>query len=952
MRIPLLAVLLLYPPATPAEVYDLGALQWRNIGPNRGGRSLSAAGSAARPLEYYFGATGGGLWKTTDSGITWHPVTDGQIRSASVGAVAVSESHPNVVYIGTGETQLRGSIMQGDGVYKSTDSGKTWKHLGLSDTQAIARIRIHPTNPDLVYVAAFGHPFGENAERGVFRSKDGGNTWQKILYRGPRAGAIDLSIDPRNPQVLFAATWEAWRKPWMLSSGGPGSGLFKSIDGGDTWKEITPNPGLPRGIIGKIGVAISPADSSRVYALVEAEDGGMFRSDDSGATWTKVNEDRKLRQRAFYFSRITADPKDRDTLYVGNVELYRSTDAGKTYQDIKAAHADHHDVWIAPDNPQRLIEADDGGASISLNGGATWTEQRYPTAQLYHVAVTKDDPFHVCGAQQDNSTICVPVDGDADHFYPVARAEAGYVAANPRDPNIFYSGDQAGVIGRFDRRTHQARNVSVYPLFFSGMPAKDLKDRWQWTFPIVFSLVDPVVLYTSSQHLWRTRDEGQSWERISPDLTRADPATLGDSGGPITKDQNGPEIYGTIFTIAPSHFDANTIWTGSDDGLIQITQDGGRNWRNVTPPELPKFSRVSLIEASPHKPGTAYAAIKRYQSDDLKPYIYRSDDYGRSWKKTVEGIPAHDYVHAVREDIRRQGLLYAGTEHGVYVSFDDGAQWQPLAGNLPNTQVPDLAVMENDLVIATHGRSFYVLDDLAVLRAMKPEVPRSRLYLFPPPATLRPNTRAAIYYYLSQASGEVKLEILDAANQVVRTLAPRDGKQGMNRFIWDLRYPGATVFEGMVLRGADPTKGPLAPPGEYRIRVSASGETATAPFRVARNPNRIAASDADLQAQFRLAMQVRDKTSEANELVIAIRKRQREKPNPALSRIEEELYQVKNRSPRDTLNYPIKLNNQLAFLLEAIETGDTRPTDQMQKVFEELSEKLAKLKSDYETALQ
>ena len=891
MKSSCLSVFLLCSVSASAEVYDLGALHWRNIGPNRGGRSLAAAGSARRPLEYYFGATGGGLWKTTDGGTTWQPVTDGQIHSSSVGAVAVSESNPNVVYIGMGETQLRGSIMQGDGVYRSTDSGKTWKHIGLADTQAISRIRIHPTNPDLVYVAAFGHPFGENQERGVFRSKDGGATWQKILYRGPKAGAVDLAMDPGNPQVLFAATWEAWRTPWMLSSGGPASGLFQSTDGGDTWTEITRNPGLPRGIVGKIGVTVSPADSKRIYALVEADDGGMFRSDDGGATWTKVNEDRKLRQRAFYFSRIVADPKNRDTLYVGNVELYRSTDAGKTYSAMKAAHADHHNLWIAPDDPKRMIEANDGGASVTVNGGLTWTAQQYPTAQIYHVAITKDDPFQACGAQQDNSSICVPGDGGLDmkdlsgapgnHFYSVARAEAGYIATHPVDPNIFYSGDQAGMILRYDRRTGETRNVAVYPLFFSGMPAKDLPDRWQWTFPIVFSPVDPGVLYTSSQHLWRTSNEGQSWERISPDLTRADPSTLGDSGGPITKDQNGPEIYGTIFTIAPSRFDKNTIWTGSDDGLIQITRDGGKTWRNVTPPSMPKFGRVSLIEASPHKAGTAYAAIKRYQMDDLQPYIFRSDDYGQNWTKIVNGIPTADFVHAVREDIKRPGLLYAGTEHGVYASFDNGASWQSIAANLPETQVPDLAVTENDLVIATHGRSFYVLDDVAVLRQMTPEIQSLQVYLMAPGDAVRPKGRATVDYYLGQ-DGDVKIEILDAGGKVVRAFSSKDGKgapagkRGTNRFVWDLRYPGAIVFEGMVMRGADPSRGPFAAPGNYTVRLTARGQTISRPLLVRRDPKLISASDAELQAQFRLAIEARDKTSEANKMVIAIRELNKE----------------------------------------------------------------------------
>jgi photosystem II stability/assembly factor-like uncharacterized protein len=967
------------------------ALRWRSIGPDRGGRSIACGGSSSRPFEYYFGATGGGLWKTTDGGITWKPITDGQIKSSSIGAVAVSESNPDIVFIGMGETELRGNIMQGDGVYKSTDAGKTWVHSGLTDTHAISRIRIHPKNPDLIYVCALGHPYGPNEERGIFRSKDGGKTWKKVLYRSNHSGAVDLCVDPQEPQVMFASIWDAYRTSWSLSSGGPEGGLFKSTDEGDTWSEITRNSGLPKGVIGKIGVSVSGADGKRVYAIVEAEDGGVFASDDAGATWKKVSDDRRLRQRAFYYSRLYADPKARDTLYVLNTGFYKSTDGGKTYKTIRVPHGDNHDLWIAPNDPLRMINSNDGGGNVSINGGETWTGQEYPTAQLYHVATTKDFPYHVCGAQQDNSTVCVSSEAGgrgrtASVMYAVGGGESGYIAPHPKKPNLFYAGSQGALLTRFDRATGHTRDIQVYPLFFSGMPAGALKERWQWTFPIVFSPHDADVLYTSSQHLWKTTNDGQSWERISPDLTRADQRTLGDSGGPITKDQNGPEIFATIFTIAPSRLEPNTIWTGSDDGLVYITRDSGKKWDNISPKELPEFSRISLIESSTHKPGTAYLSAKRYQLDDRRPYIYKTHDYGKTWTKIVSGIRADDYVHAVREDPRRPGLLYAGTEHGIYVSFDDGVNWQSLSLNLPDTQVPDLVVEENDLVIATHGRSFYVLDNIGLLRQLTNEYANADLHLFQPDIAIRAVNQAAIDYNLKKPADKVTIEILDSKDQVIRTFvgSPEDDKRrtaggggsdegesfgppaprppgrkaGTNRFTWDLRYAGATVFEGMILWSARAEVGPLAPPGNYRVRLTVDGQTQTQAFAIKKDPRLTNVTDGDLVEQFDLAMKVRDKTSEANEMVILIRdvkkqitERSEKSKDRAvtdagqslsqkLSAIEEEIYQVRNRSNQDPLNYPIKLNNQIAALRRSIETGDGRPTSQSYVVFKELSSQL------------
>ena len=981
-----------------ANAYDpsfFKGLEWRNIGPNRGGRSIASAGSSSRPFEYYFGAVGGGLWKTTDGGLTWKPVTDGQIKSSSVGAVAVSESNPDVVYIGMGETEFRGNVMQGDGVYKSTDAGKTWKHSGLADTQAIARIRIDPANPDIVYVAALGHPYGPNDDRGVFRSKDGGKTWQKVLFRNNHAGAVDLSLDPNNPKVLYAAIWDAYRTPWSLSSGGPDSGFFKSTDGGDHWTEITRNPGLPKGVIGKIGVSVSGADSDHVYAIVEAEDGGVFTSDDAGATWKRVSEDRRLRQRAFYYSRIYADPRQRNTVYILNTGFFKSTDGGKTYKAIRVPHGDNHDLWIAPNDSKRMIESNDGGANVSINGGESWTGQAFPTAQLYHVATTRDVPYHVCGAQQDNSTICVSSEAPggrgggggrvAPVMYSAGGGESGYIAPDPSNPNIFYAGSQGALLTRLDRRTGYTKDVQVYPRFFSGESAASLPERWQWTFPIVFSPPDPGIIYTSSQHLWKTTNEGRSWEQISPDLTRHDPKTLGDSGGPITKDQNGPEIYATIFTIAPSRKEKDTIWTGSDDGLAYITRDAGKHWTNITPPDLPEFSRISLIDASPHKPGTAYLAAKRYQLDDRRPYLYKTNDYGKTWTRIVNGIRDDDYTHAIREDTKRAGLLFAGTEHGIYVSFDDGAQWQTLSLNLPDTQVADLLIEGDDLVIATHGRSFYVLPDIGPLRQLTPELATENVHLFRPDAAVRNVRQAGINYYLKQPAEKVVIDILDAKGQVVKTFTgttaddkKREGagesddeesfgpprakpvprKEGLNRFSWDLRYPGATGFKGLIFWGARADSGPLAVPGPYQVRLMANGQTLSQSFNVEKDPRLDSVTLADLTEQFKLAIEVRDKTTEASEMVIEIRELKRQmqdrlKANQdaalksaldafrdKLSAVEEDLYQVRNRSNQDPLNFPIKLNNRLAALDRSIQTGDGRPTAGAYKVFGELSKEL------------
>jgi len=975
-------------PSAPEAQMDtslFAGLRWRSIGPNRGGRSQAAAGSAARPFEYYFGATGGGVWKTTDAGITWRPVSDKQIKTSSVGAIEVAASNPDVVYVGMGETELRGNVIQGDGVYKTTDAGKTWTHVGLEKTQTIGRIRIHPSNPDIAFVAALGNPYGPNPERGVFRTKDGGKTWDRVLFRDEKTGAVDLVIDPKNPDVLYATLWEVFRTPHSLSSGGPGSGLFKSTDGGSTWKELSKNAGLPQPIWGKSAIAVSGADSNRLFAIVEAKDGGIFMSDDAGATWKMVNEDRRIRQRAFYYTRIYGDPAAKDTFYVLNTGLYRSTDAGKTLRGIPVPHGDNHDLWIAPNDAKRMINANDGGANVSLNAGESWTGQAYPTAQFYNVFTTNHTPYHVCGAQQDNSTACISSAGNGE-LYDVGGGESGYIAPDPIDTDVFYAGSYGGLLTRINRRTGEERAINVWPDNPMGHNSGSMSQRFQWTYPIVISPTDPKTLYVTSQYVWKSTNEGQSWQRISSDLSRHDPSTMGDSGGPITLDQTGVETYAVVFALAPSPVDGNVIWAGSDDGLVHVTRDGGKNWEKITPPELPEFARVSLIEASPHDAATAYVAANRYQRSDRAPYVYRTHDYGKSWTKIVNGIRADDFARSIEEDPKRKGLLFAGTETGIYVSFDDGAVWQPFGLDLPVTPVHGITVKNDDLVIATHGRAFYVMDNINVLRQIQRNTTDETVVLFKPGDAMRTVSRGvAIDYYLKQAADKVTLEILDSQGAVIKTFtgtpppasppaaapaAPSGDegfrppparvavKQGLNRFVWDARYPDAKDFPGLIM-WAGSARGPAAPPGQYQVRLSVAGQTKTQPFAIVRNP-RISATDADLHAQFTLASQINAKVGAANEAVIRIRALKEQiadrlgKANDAkikaaadaltakLTDVEGEIYQYRNRSSQDPLNFPIRLNNKLAALQGIVESGDNKPTDQSFEVFKELSGQLDK----------
>lgn len=699
-------------------------LQWRCIGPFRGGRSVAVSGDPNDRNVYYFGSTGGGVWKTTDGGQYWRNVSDRYFKRASVGALAVSHSDPNLIYAGMGETTIRGNVSHGDGVYKSTDAGKTWMHMGLSATRNIGEIAVDPRMSDRVFVAAFGHAHGPNPERGLYRSQDGGVTWDLVLTRGSAAGANDVEIDPVNPRIIYAGFWEAHRGPYSMTSGGPGSGLCRSRDGGDTWDDLTEKPGMPEGLKGKIGVAVSPAQSGRLWAIVEHENGGVFRSDDGGETWELLNEDRRLRQRAWYYSHIYADPADPNTVWVLNVEMFRSLDGGKTFEVVPAPHGDNHDLWFDPADPERMILGNDGGGTVSLNGGRSWTSQySQPTAEMYHVTADDQVPYRVYGSQQDNTSISVPSRSNyraitRSEWYEVGGGEAGYIAVRPDNPNIIFAGEYQGYMSRYDHAAGLSRNISVWPEDYTGSGAKDYRYRFQWTYPIVLSHHDPNVLYCGGNIVFRSTDEGSSWEPISPDLTRNDPSTQQPSGGDITKDNTGTEIYGTVFTIAESPQDPTVIWAGSDDGLIHLTKNGGRSWDNVTPELLPEWSLISLIEASPHAPGTAYVAANRYKHDDFRPFLLKTEDFGATWALITQGIPDDDFTRVIRVDSGLPGLLFAGTETGIYVSFNDGAGWTRLGGNFPAVPVHDLIIQQGDLVVGTHGRSFWILDDMAMFRQL------------------------------------------------------------------------------------------------------------------------------------------------------------------------------------------------------------------------------------------
>ena len=1014
----------------------LNALDWRCIGPPRGGRVVAVAGDPVEPGTFYFGACAGGVWKTYDGGTYWENVSDGYFNTASVGALAVSDSNPSVIYAGMGETSIRLDVTHGDGVYRSGDGGRSWDHMGLEDTRHISRVRIHPTNPDIVYAAALGHAFGPNEERGVYRSRDGGKNWEKVLYKSEDAGASDLSMDPNNPDVMFAGIWQTRRNFWNLTSGGPDSGLWRTMDGGDTWEDISGNPGLPEGPFGKIGVAISPAKAGRIYATIEAREPGVFRSDDYGDTWKLTSDNRDLQGRPWYYQHIFADPQNADTVWVLNYSAWKSIDGGKNWEEVNTPHGDNHDLWLDPRDPCRMIEGNDGGACVSFNGGDTFsTIYNQMTAQFYHVTTDDRFPYYVYGTQQDNSAIAVPSRTHKGAIpwsdcYTTGSSESGYIVVDPNDPNIVISGaigsspGGGGNMLRYDHSTGQVRIITVWPEMNTGYGPVDARYRFQWTYPIQFSPHDAGVLYAAGNIVFRSTDQGGSWEPISPDLTRNDPDKLQPSGGDITGDASGAETYCTVFSFLESPHEKGVFWAGSDDGLIHISRDGGANWENVTPPDLEEWTRVDMIEVSPHDAATAYVSATRYKFDDNRPFLFKTSDYGATWKSITGDLPPDDFTRCVREDTERPGLLYAGTETGIYVSFDDGERWLSMRGNLPVVPVYDLAIKNDELIAATHGRAFWIMDGLSQLRQVSDELADEDIHLVQPPTKIRmaapfrgrggseakdyqlalgaavaftdtrgpngeyvrklldsgknPPNGARIWYWLKEEpESEVTLTFTDASGAEIKSYTskaadsdddsdddngePRvPAEAGMNRFDWNMRYPGASKVPGDKTT-AGVGRGPLAPPGTYGVRLTVGDLSQTREFEMVKDP-RVDATQEDFDAQFDLLIKIRDKQSETHDNINRIRSARSqveewakraegtagEEPvrsaadalKEKLSEVEGALIQTEYKGARDRLHLPIKMNAKLAGLTPVVSSGDYAPPKQAHDVFAHFSEVL------------
>ena len=987
-----------------------GGLRWRMVGPFRGGRAEAAAGIPGDPNTYYFGSAAGGVWKSTNAGTSWTPIFDRE-PVASIGAIAIAPGNPNLIYVGTGEKCLRNDISFGDGVYKSTDAGQTWTNVGLKDSQHIANILIDPRNTNVIYVAAEGHASGPNEMRGVYKSTDGGSSWNKILYVDTKTGAADLIFDPNNPDTLYAAMYEQRRDAYTMVSGGPGSGLYKTTDGGANWKKIEGH-GLPGGILGRIGVAVAGSNSNRVYAIVEAKENALYRSNDAGQSWEMLNNDPAW-VRPWYQNHVFVDPKDPDSVYLLYLNVFRSTDGGAHFTSLGVPHSDDHDLWIDPTNPKRMIEADDGGATITTDGGITWTaENNQPTAQFYHASTDSEVNYRIYGSQQDSGSVSVMsrtdggTIGEAD-WHPVGGGESGYIWPDPRDSQIVYAGDHNGHFTRWDGHTGQSQNIA--PFFGArAWPAATLKHRFQWTSPMQLSPHDPNVLYLGAECVFKTTNGGMSWTQISPDLTRNDKSKQQSTPEPLTPDNSSAEYYDTVFAIAESPVQKNLIWVGTDDGIVQLTRDGGKIWNKVTPKDLPEWSRVNIIEPSRWAAGTAYMAADLHFSDNFTPMIFKTTDFGATWTKITNGIAANDYVHSIHEDTLRKGMLYAGTEFGIRVSFDDGANWQSLRLNLPPVPVYDTAIHGDDLIAATHGRAFWVLDNISALRQLKSETRAAAVLYTPAVATRKsggggfgggggrgrataanPPAGAVIDYYLASApSAPISLQIADARGQIVfretsgearaegggRGRGGRGGggaggngltaHAGLNRFVWNFRGEGSPLVPGFVVSEIR-TEGPAVPPGTYQVKLSAGGQELTAPLVVALD-RRSKATQADLDRQYEWGIKIRDRVTEIQNTVMAISEaraslenKKKANPNSAaaidamekeLVSIEGELIQLKSVNREAGLVYPIMLDAQYAELQGVIEGADSAPPAQVIEMFNEYEKRYEPLKARWQAA--
>jgi len=975
------------------------ALEYRLIGPFRGGRSAAVTGVPNQPNLFYFGATGGGIWKTSTGGREWENISDG-FFGGSIGAIAVSKSDPNVIYVGGGEKTVRGNVSSGYGLWKSVDAGQTWTASGLPKSRHIPRIAIHPQNHDIVYAGVMGNIYKPTDERGVYKSTDGGKTWKKVLFSNSHAGVVDLIMDPTNPRVLYASTWRVQRTPYSLSSGGEGSALWKSTDSGETWTEISTNKGFPEGILGIIGVTVSPVNNQRVWAMVENKDkGGLYRSDDGGENWTQVNSERKLRQRAWYYTRVYADTKDINTVYVLNVRYHKSTDGGKTFSTYNAPHGDHHDLWIAPENPKRMIIGDDGGAQVTYDGGETWsTYHNQPTSQFYRVTTDNAFPYRIYVAQQDNSTIRIPhrTDGysiSEDDWESTAGGESAHIAIDPEDNDIVYGGSYGGFLTRYNHKNKTVRAINVWPDNPMGYGAEGMKYRFQWNFPIIFSKHNPDKLYTFSQHVHVTENEGQSWQIISPDLTKNDPEKLKSSGGPITQDNTGVEYYCTIFAAQESPLKEGLLWVGSDDGLIYVTKDGGKTWENVTPKNMPDWMMINSIEPSMFDEGTCYVAGTKYKTGDFQPYLYKTTDYGKSWTKITNGINNEHFTRVLREDPKRKGLLYAGTETGMYISFNDGKNWKPFQLNLPVVPITDATIKDNNLIVATQGRSLWVIDDLSVIHQLY-DANLNEHVLFKPKDTYRmrggsrkgsktsgtnhPNG-VMTYFNLKDVKDDdkVSLTYFDRQGDTIKAFSNKDKKnkltvkKGANQFIWNMTYDGAEKLKGMILWWAS-LDGPKAIPGDYSVTLKVNDKEQSKTFKILADP-RAESSLADMQQQFQFIKDVNATMDKAHKSIKKIRNINAQLTSfqkqytdnedvkdlvenakdleEQLSEIEKALYQTKNRSNQDPLNFPIKLTNKLGHLNALVRMGDFAPTAQDIAVKNELTEKIEAQLSIFDSLL-